>query len=98
MASWRVRPAAVSYTHLDVYKRQAVGRYIANFIVGKLDSENPAKPYLIYCKPLDQTNHSTVARFINDGLKVLWPNGVKEEKVLLLYTDAAAYMLSLIHI
>lgn len=71
----------------------AVGCYIANLIVGKLDSENPAKPYLIYCKPLEQTNHSTVARFINDGLKVLWPNGVKEEKVLLLYTDAAAYML-----
>lgn len=71
----------------------AVGRYIANLIVSKLDSENPAKAYLIYCKPLEQTNHSTVALFINDGLKVLWPNGVEEEKVLLLYTDAAAYML-----
>jgi hypothetical protein len=28
---------------------------------------------------------------VNDGLKVLWP-GVHEEKVLILYSDAAAYM------
>ena len=70
-----------------------LGRFIANLIVGKLDSEAASKPYLIYCKPLVTTNSSTIARFINDGLKVLWPDGVKEERVLLLYTDAAAYML-----
>jgi hypothetical protein len=39
------------------------------------------------------TNHSTVARFVNDGLKVLWPQSVQEEKVLVLYLDATAYML-----
>jgi hypothetical protein len=30
---------------------------------------------------------------VNDGLKVLWPTGVQEEKVLILHSDAAAYML-----
>ncbi|KAJ8868828.1 hypothetical protein PR048_030369 [Dryococelus australis] len=38
-------------------------------------------------------NHATVARFVNDGLKVLWPDGIQEEKVLVLYSDAASYML-----
>jgi hypothetical protein len=38
---------------------------------------------------LEHTNHSTVARFVNDGLKVLWPQSVHEEKVLLLYSDTA---------
>lgn len=71
----------------------SLGRFIANLIVGKLDSEAAYTPYLISCKPLYATNSSTIARFINDGLKVLCPGGVKEERVLLLYTDAAAYML-----
>jgi hypothetical protein len=30
---------------------------------------------------------------VKDGLKVLWPKSVQEEKVLVLYSDAAAYML-----
>jgi hypothetical protein len=30
---------------------------------------------------------------VNDGLKVLLPTGVNDEKVLNLYSDAAAYML-----
>jgi hypothetical protein len=31
---------------------------------------------------------STVARSVNDGLKVLWPTGVHKEKVLILYSAA----------
>jgi hypothetical protein len=30
---------------------------------------------------------------VNDGLTVLWPTGVHEEKVLILHSCAAAYML-----
>lgn len=33
--------------------KTAYSRYIMNSIVGKLDSENPAKSYLIYCKALE---------------------------------------------
>ena len=31
---------------------------------------------------------------LNSGLKLLYPNGVKDEKILLLYTESAAYMLA----
>jgi hypothetical protein len=51
-----------------------LGRFVANLIVGKLDPEAPSKSFLIFSKVLEHTNHSTVARFVNDGLKVLWTN------------------------
>ena len=70
------------------------GRFIANLVVGKLDGEEPSKPILISCKVLERTNHSTVARFVNDSLKVLWPEGIQEEEeeVLVMYSDAASYI------
>nr|CAD2176151.1 unnamed protein product [Meloidogyne enterolobii] len=38
---------------------------------------------------LEKTNFSTIARFVNESLRQI---GISEEKVLLLVTDAAAYM------
>ena len=70
-----------------------LGRYVANLVVGRLSSNSASKPYIIACRVLERTDHATVARFVNDGLKVLWPGSVQEEKVLVMYTDSAAYML-----
>jgi len=67
-------------------------RYVANLLVGILKSNTPTRPFLLACKVLEKTNHSTVARFINDGLKLLWPLGGNDEKVLLMLSDAAPYM------
>jgi hypothetical protein len=71
----------------------SVGCFIAKFVAGKLDIEVPSNPHLICFKVLHHTNHSTVARLVNDGLKLLCPIRVHEEKVLILYSDAAACML-----
>jgi hypothetical protein len=49
----------------------SMGRFIANLVVGKLDIEVPSNPHLICFKILHHTNNSTVARFVNDELKVL---------------------------
>jgi hypothetical protein len=68
----------------------SVGRFVANLVTGKLNIE---VLHFICSKVLHRTYHSTVTRFLNDGLKMLWPAGVHEEKVLILYSDAAAYML-----
>jgi len=68
------------------------GRYIANLLVGVLKNDMPTQPYLISFKELDKTNHSTVSRFINNSLKTLWPLGGHDEKVLLMLSDAAPYM------
>ncbi|CAH0550717.1 unnamed protein product [Brassicogethes aeneus] len=69
------------------------GRYIANLVIGKLSDTEPGKPYLLASKPLITTNSTTVSRFINDSLGILWPNGLKYNRVKLLVSDAAAYML-----
>lgn len=70
-----------------------MGRQIANLIVGKLCEEEPTKPHLIASKLLERTNHMTIAQFVNSSMRLLWKDGNFEERVLLLVTDAAGYML-----
>jgi hypothetical protein len=70
-----------------------LSRFVANLILGKLYPEAHSWSFLIFYKVLEHTNHSTVAGFVNDGLKVLWPQSIKKERVLVLYSDSAAYML-----
>lgn len=67
------------------------GRYIANCIVGKLNSE-PSKPIVLSCGELTKCNHQTIARFFNDAMSLLWPQGIHHENVLLFLSDSAPYM------
>ncbi|KAL4105112.1 hypothetical protein QTP88_020384 [Uroleucon formosanum] len=68
------------------------GKYVANFIVGKLNVDSPSKSYLLASKVLEKTNNNTIAKFVNDCLRILWPEGGNDEKVLLMLSDAAPYM------
>jgi hypothetical protein len=54
----------------------AVGCFIENLVAVNLDIEVPSNPHLICFKVLRHTYHSTVAIFLNDWLKALWPTGV----------------------
>jgi hypothetical protein len=67
--------------------------FIVNLVAVKLDIEVPSNPHFICPKDQHHINYSTVAKFVNDGLKVLWPTRVHMNMVLFLYSDAAAYML-----
>ena len=69
--------------------------YITNFVVGKLHPDEPGKPHLPGCKVLEKINHSSIARFVNDPLQLLWPSKIENNccKVLVLLTDGASYML-----
>ncbi|VVC33355.1 Ribonuclease H-like domain [Cinara cedri] len=69
------------------------GSYIANLLVGVLNEQNASKPFLISCKKLDKINHSTISRFVNDSLRILWSRGGNDEKVLILCSDAAPYII-----
>jgi hypothetical protein len=46
----------------------ALGRYVANCLVGKLSEDEPGKSYLLASKQLERTNHETIARFVNQSL------------------------------
>lgn len=76
----------------------SMGRYIAHLIVGKLNSDTPSKAHLICSRQLIKTNSETVAQFVNNSLKVLFPNSLDENKILLIYTDAAAYMIAAVQL
>jgi len=67
-------------------------RYIANLLVGVLKHDAPSQPYLLACKKLTKTNYSTVSRFINDSLKILWPAGRNDENLRLFLSDAVPYV------
>lgn len=66
---------------------------MAHVVVGKLDPQGPSKPHLLVCRQLQATNNSTIARLVNDAMTLLWPSGIQYEKVILLVSDAAPYML-----
>ncbi|CAN7938884.1 unnamed protein product, partial [Ixodes hexagonus] len=70
----------------------ATGRFVAHLVVGKLVPDERTTPFLVCSKTLERTNGETVAYFVNASLKVLYPTGLEDSRVLLLYTDAAAYM------
>lgn len=70
----------------------ATGRSIANFVVGKLSTDTPAAPFLLYSKLLEKMNRETIAYFVNNSREVPYPSGTVENRVLLPYTDAASYV------
>ncbi|PSN40041.1 hypothetical protein C0J52_22487 [Blattella germanica] len=70
-------------------------RYVGNFVVGKLHPDTRGRPHLLACKMLEKANHSTIARFVNDSLRLLWPSKMENNrsKELILVTHSAPYML-----
>ncbi|XP_073994052.1 uncharacterized protein isoform X2 [Rhodnius prolixus] len=80
---------------VSIYETTDVeGRYIANAVIGKLDSDADvdSKPFLLNCEVLEKCNHSTISRFFDASMHILWPSGVLNEKVLLFLSDAAPNM------
>lgn len=57
-----------------------------------MDEDEYGNSYLLDCPELPTTNHSTIVAFVKDSLKLLWPDGVKYENVLLAILNAPLYM------
>ena len=70
------------------------GRYIANLIIGVLNEDIVTEGFLISSKELTKTNSNTISRFVHEELnKFFLPEVVPNEKILLMLSDAAAYMI-----
>lgn len=69
------------------------GRYVANVIVGTLEIDRPSQTFLLHSEALEKTNHSTIAQLFDRALSILWPTGIRHNKVLLFLSDAAPYMI-----
>ena len=68
------------------------GRFVVNIVIGRLDSSEPTAPYLLDCRIVERSNHATVPQALHDSLTILWPNGIKHDRLLLFVSDAAKYM------
>jgi hypothetical protein len=67
-------------------------RNVLNIMVGVLDG-NPKKSMLIISKFVTVAYHTTVMQSVNDACVLLWPNGIQYNKLLLIVSDQAKYML-----
>lgn len=70
----------------------AEGRQIVNAVIGTLEEDRADDIFLLNTDVLEKTNHSTVSKFFDKSLSILWPDGIKHDDVLLLMSDAAPYM------
>lgn len=68
------------------------GLYVANVIVGILDSEESGKVMLVNCDHLEKTNSTTIAQLFDRSMNLIWPQGVEHNNALLLVSDATPYM------
>ena len=69
-----------------------MGRHVCNVLVGPLNQNKPNKSYLLNTEFIPKTNNLTILLSIMTALSILWPEGIKYDKLLLFLTDAATYM------
>ena len=53
----------------------AVGRLVANVVIGTLQPEQQSKEYLLTSEVVEKSNSSTIAQLFTNSLAVLWPEG-----------------------
>jgi len=70
----------------------AMGRFLANVVIGTMEHYQEPKIFLLVCEQLEKINGTAISQFFTSALNLLWPDGVKHEDVLLFLTDAAPYM------
>jgi hypothetical protein len=70
----------------------AVGRAVANVIVGSLDPNKTYQSFLLTSEVLPKANSETISELFKSALSLLWPSGIQYDRVLLYLSDAAAYM------
>lgn len=51
-------------------------RTIANFVFGVLSGTENKTAYLLSVESIEKCNHSTMAKFFNDSLVLLYPDGI----------------------
>ena len=72
----------------DLKKKKVVNTIIGSLNVDQIQCEK----HLIDVRFVERANHSTIIQSVTHALTILWPEGIKFDKFLVLITDAAPYM------
>lgn len=73
-------------------RSEAIRSFTFKHLAGALNSAKSGTSYLLACETVEKANAETVSQFINESLRLLWPDRIEYGRVLLLVSDAAAYM------
>ncbi|KAJ8941331.1 hypothetical protein NQ318_004775 [Aromia moschata] len=71
----------------------ASGRSVAHFVIGALKSNGASDCHLVASKVLGWINHDTLVNFVTECFHTIWPDRDNSNKVLVMLSDSAAYML-----
>lgn len=82
------------YVYIQVDETTIKGRKIEHLLVGALDSEASSIPFLLACEQVEKANTETTCQFINESLRILWPDRIEYGRLLVLISDSASYMKS----
>jgi hypothetical protein len=70
-------------------------RYVINILVGQLNGK-PTKSMLVSTTFVNETNNKTVSQCILNSLKNIWPDNLHYERLYLILSDQASYMIKAI--
>lgn len=59
------------------------GRYVANAVIGTLETDGPGTTILLNSEVLEKVNYSTISKLFVKSLNLLWPQGIQHDLVLL---------------
>lgn len=71
----------------------SLGRYIANVVIGTVETDGPGQTFLLNSEVLTKINHSTIAKFFDNSMHLMWTEEVHHDDILLFLSDAAPYMM-----
>jgi len=71
----------------------SIKRHVVNILVKPLNGTN-IKPMLLNVSFLDNINSSIIVQTFMDSCLILWPSGIKYDKVSMVVADQATYMIA----
>lgn len=57
-----------------------------------MEEDNYGKQFLLNVKELEKANHTTIFKLFDKSMNSLWPEGVRQDGMLLFLSNAALYM------
>lgn len=82
-----------SWIYIQVDEARIADRAIASVLVGRLDGQPSVSHCLNIVEVRSQITYTSIAQIVNDSLNILWPDQIFYDRVKLIVTDQASYML-----
>jgi hypothetical protein len=69
-----------------------MGKKYGLALMKRLEENNHGKQFLLYVEEMEKANHTTTFKLFDKSMNILWPEGVRNDDVLLFLSEAAPYM------